>query len=84
MNHENTLAGGGNKDEARSSSVIEAFSYNPRKAELTVTFVSGKRYAYEHVPDAVYAGLSGAQSKGRFFNARIRDRYAMRRLTPKR
>jgi KTSC domain-containing protein len=62
------------------STVIAAYSYNPRKAELTVKFVSGKRYAYERVPSAVYTEFCNAGSKGRFFNREIRDRYPMRRL----
>ena len=62
------------------STVIREFAYDPASARLTVTFVTGRRYIYEGVPEAVAAAFRAAFSKGRFFNARIRDRYRCRPL----
>lgn len=43
---------------------------------LSVWFVaSGRRYDYRGVPPEVAGDFRRAFSKGRFFNARIRDRY---------
>ena len=48
---------------------------------MTVTFVSGRVYVYEDVPDEVAAAFKNARSKGAFFNQQIRDRYACREVT---
>lgn len=57
------------------SSVIRSFAYHPRAAALDVEFVSGRRYRYFGVPEGVATALGQAFSKGRFFNARIRDEF---------
>ena len=38
-------------------------------------FRSGELYTYLGVPTEVYEGLLAAESKGRFFQAHIRDQY---------
>jgi hypothetical protein len=58
------------------STVIRRFAYDPRAAALLVEFVSGRRYHYLGVPEAEAQAMRGAFAKGRFFNARIGDRYA--------
>ncbi|WP_184773636.1 KTSC domain-containing protein [Aminobacter carboxidus] len=66
-----------------SSSIREA-AYDPQTRVLSVWFVvSGKRYDYEDVPPETYAAFRRALSKGRFFNAHIRDRFR-NRLVPDR
>jgi hypothetical protein len=62
------------------SAAIRSFAYDPASETLTVTFVTGRRYAYAAVPPQVAAAFAGAFSKGQFFNAAIRNRYAYRRL----
>ncbi|AYV48554.1 KTSC domain-containing protein [Caulobacter flavus] len=57
------------------SSVIKAFAYDEAAKVLTVTFVSGRVYAYRGVPADVAQGLRLAFAKGEYFNATIRDRY---------
>jgi hypothetical protein len=64
------------------STVIADFTYSEGNAELVVEFRTGKRYAYERVPSAVYVEFCNAGSKGSFFNRQIRDRYPTRRLDP--
>ena len=66
------------------STAIRNFAYDPPSATLTVTFVTGRRYAYAEVPPQVAAAFGSAFSKGQFFNEAIRDRYAFRRLPPER
>jgi lysyl-tRNA synthetase class 2 len=63
------------------STVIRQFGYDQRTEALDVEFVSGRRYRYARVPDEVAKAFREAFSKGRFFNARIRDRYSCEELT---
>jgi len=58
------------------SLVIKAYAYDPGDQVLTITFVSGRAYAYSGVPAEVAEGLRLAFAKGEFFNKAIRDRYA--------
>jgi hypothetical protein len=60
---------------AVDSSAITSVDYEARARRLRVTFVNGRTYAYDRVPPAVYAALMSAESKGAFFNRRIRDAY---------
>lgn len=62
------------------STVIRRFHYDPRAKALEIEFVSGRRYRYAGVADEVAAAFRAAFSKGRFFNARIRDRYPCEEL----
>jgi lysyl-tRNA synthetase class 2 len=64
------------------STVIRRFEHDPRAGTLDVEFVSGRRYRYAGVPEQVAADFREAFSKGRFFNARIRDRYPCEELVP--
>jgi len=57
------------------SNVISRFTYDPKSRSLDVEFVSGRRYRYAEVPAKVAEAFRAAFSKGRFFNARIRDAY---------
>lgn len=63
------------------STVIRRFAYDPPSRSLEVEFVSGRCYRYAEVPEEVAARFRGAFSKGRFFNAHIRDDYPFEELT---
>ena len=62
------------------STVIKRFDYSPERRELVIEFVTGRRYAYEDVPEEAAAKLRGAFAKGIHFNRHIRDRFACREL----
>jgi lysyl-tRNA synthetase class 2 len=64
------------------STVIRRFDYDASARALLVEFVSGRRYRYLAVPAEEAEAMRGAFSKGRFFNARIRDRYACEEVEP--
>ena len=64
------------------STVIRRFDYDPASRALSVEFVSGRRYRYLGVPEEEAAAMRGAFAKGRFFNARIRDRYSCEEVEP--
>ena len=64
------------------STVIRRFDYDPTGRSLDVEFVTGRRYRYHAVPEEVAQAFRAAFSKGRFFNAHIRDSYAFSELEP--
>ena len=63
------------------STVIRRFDYWPDTRELVVEFVTGRVYVYAGVPEADVQAMRAAFSKGRYFNARVRDRYACREIS---
>jgi hypothetical protein len=65
----------GNKPVPVTSSVIEEVSYGYDMPVLTIWFRNGLVYRYFDVPESVYEELLTAESKGRYFNANIRDAY---------
>jgi hypothetical protein len=64
------------------SSVIRAFDYDEARNELTVTFTTGRIYVYLLVPPPLVDEFRQASSKGRFFNAAIRDAFPYREAKP--
>ncbi len=61
------------------SSVIRGAWYLPDRQQLDLLFASGRRYIYSNVPLAIARGFAEAESKGRFYNAEIRDCFPCRR-----
>jgi len=57
------------------STVIRAARYDPDREVLDITFTTGRRYLYHGVPADAADAFGAAFSKGRHFNAHIRDRY---------
>ena len=62
------------------SAVIRRFDYAPERRELLIEFTTGRRYAYSEVPEEEVKAMRAAFAKGRYFNARIRDRYKAREI----
>jgi lysyl-tRNA synthetase class 2 len=62
------------------STAIRSFAYDRASAALDVMFLSGRSYRYFLVPARVADELREAFSKGRYFNARIRDHYPFEEL----
>jgi hypothetical protein len=58
------------------SSVLHAVGYDSKTATLEVEFSSKLIYRYRRVPRAKFTALLNAPSKGRYFNANIRDYYS--------
>jgi len=57
------------------STVIRRFDYRHEASELEILFTTGRRYLYRDVPPDVADAFRAAFSKGRYFNARIRDNF---------
>ena len=62
------------------SSAIRDIDYAPHERRLRVRFTSGAVYDYEGVPNRISEAFLAAESKGRYFARRIRDRYTYRRV----
>ena len=56
--------------------------YVPDSHELTVEFVSGRRYVNSEVPAEDVDAFRSAFSKGSHFNRHIRERFPCRELAP--
>jgi hypothetical protein len=61
------------------SSVVRRFAYDAASKQLRIVFTSGSIYVYEGVPHEVYDGLRSAASRGRYYNAAIRNQFPCRR-----
>jgi hypothetical protein len=57
------------------SEAIAEIDYEPGSSTLLVRFADGDWYRYFGVPVSLYADFVSAESHGRFFHAKIRDRY---------
>jgi KTSC domain len=65
--------------ETIDSSAIVAVEYGAGQW-LDIELTNGRIYRYFDVPRDVYEALMAAESKGRFYNDRIRDEYLCERL----
>ena len=65
---------------AVTSSSLKSFGYDSDHKLLEVEFRSHQVYVYRDVPDWVVERLMAARSKGRYFDAHIRDRYPCQRV----
>lgn len=64
------------------SSVIRAARYDPDQEQLDILFTTGRRYLYSGVPPEAAERFAAAFSKGRHFNAHIRDLYPFVEVAP--
>ena len=62
------------------SNAIHQVDYDAERGKLSIRFTSGARYVYVGVPGEVHRAFVDADSKGRFFQREIRDRYPFNRL----
>jgi hypothetical protein len=63
------------------STVIRAAHYDPDREVLDIVFTTGRRYLYRRVPAQEADAFRAAFSKGRYFNAHIRERYEHSEVT---
>ena len=64
------------------SSVIRQAYYRPEEEVLDILFTTGRRYLYHRVPPDEAERFASAFSKGRYFNAHIRDHYDFTEVAP--
>jgi hypothetical protein len=58
-----------------SSRNLRSVGYDAAQQILEIEFNSCAVHRYQGVPQAVYQGLTSAESHGKLFHAYIRDRY---------
>jgi hypothetical protein len=64
---------------ALESEALSSVQYDALRERLSATFrESGRTYEYYGVSSADYAALLRAESRGRWFNAHIRDHFPFR------
>jgi hypothetical protein len=63
------------KREPVSSSSLVSVGYDTNRHILEVEFIHGAVYQYFDVPLSAYQALLNADSRGRYFNANIRENY---------
>ena len=57
------------------STAIASVGYDSTMSILEIEFTSGDVYEYFAVPPSVHHALLAAESPGRFFQSRIREKY---------
>jgi hypothetical protein len=60
---------------------LASIGYDVAKRTLEIEFKHGALYRYLNVPNDVFQAFRTADSKGTFFNARIKDSYAFVRVS---
>lgn len=58
-----------------NSSAIKRGEYDPQAMRMVLWFPEGRSYTFCRVPAHVWQGLLNAPSKGRYYDAHIRDRF---------
>lgn len=66
--------------EVSDSSLVEAFGYDMKKADLYLKFVNGTEYVYQMVPFLLFANMVNAQSRGKYYNDYIKGKYDVIRI----
>lgn len=59
---------------------VRVVAYDAERRTLDVEFATSKVYRYFDVPPDVYAWLERVESKGKFINRLVRDKYRYERL----
>ncbi len=64
----------------RNSTSRQAVAYQDQLGQLELKFRSGAVYCYFDVSESIYKALLRAESKGRYFNHHIRNRFAYAKI----
>jgi hypothetical protein len=62
------------------SSSLRSIGYDRTTHTLEIEFRNGRVYRYAGVPDSVWFELRHAESKGKFFQERVRDQFVAQRI----
>jgi len=63
------------------SSNVNSVLYLPSSRQLQVRFNDSAVYEYDNVPGYIYSGMLSANSKGRYFNDKIKGKFTSRRIS---
>ena len=64
-----------------TSSNIRSVGYNRDNKTLEVEFNHNSTFQYENVSQKLYDGLRSATSHGRFFDAKIKDKFTYKKVS---
>ena len=62
------------------SSVVDSYTYDADKADLTIRYVSGIVYCYKEVPERIYKEFRASGAKGRYLNFHIKGKFSYEKL----
>ena len=62
------------------SSMFSAHHYDPNSRVMTVQFKNGAVHQYSDVPADKHTAFTGNASPGRYFNERIKNNFASRKI----
>jgi len=62
------------------STVIGSMKYDPETQTLSITYQSGKVYAYKNVPEQEYELMKTSGSKGGYLNRNIKGKYPFEKV----
>jgi len=65
--------------DACQSSNIEAHGYDEEEGACHVQFKGGAIYIHDNFPAALYEEFKSAESKGKFYHARIKNQFPTRK-----
>lgn len=69
--------------EPVTSTAIRSIGYTKRRHILEIEFVNGAVYRYEQVAPTVHRELMAADSKARYYDAKIKGNYSSVRVRPR-
>lgn len=63
------------------STLINKIDYKPSELSLVVAFSNGSQYEYKQVSNYIFEELNKAESKGKYFHDKIKDKFEYMKLT---
>lgn len=63
-----------------NSTMLNSADYNSVERELTIEFSNGDEYKYKDVPEEILIELGTAQSAGKFFLAKIKNKFEYEKM----
>lgn len=60
-----------------NSGFIYDITYTPETQDLAITMLNNKVYTYHDVDENTYNALMASDSKGSFYNAQIKNNFAL-------
>jgi len=61
-----------------ASSAISAVGYEASTKQMVILFTSGESFTFSRVPKKSFSGLLDSESKGKYYESHIRNRYRCR------
>jgi hypothetical protein len=66
-----------------NSTAIDSAGYMYETYTMRITFKNGRKYDYTRVPNHVFEGLRVSESKGKFINKYVLNRYSFKYVNSK-